>query len=88
MKIKNGFVLRDVGGKSFVVAVGELSKTFKAIITLNETGKEIWKLLSSETTEQAVVDALMEKYVDIDRGEAEKDVSEFVAKLKEDGILE
>ena len=28
MKIKNGFVLRDVGGQAVVIAVGEASKTF------------------------------------------------------------
>ena len=41
MKIKSGFILRDVGGKTFVVAVGERSREFKSMVTLNETGKFI-----------------------------------------------
>ena len=38
MKIKNGFVLRDVGGQAVVIAVGEASKTFHGMINLNATG--------------------------------------------------
>ena len=56
MKIKNGFILRDVGGKTFVVAVGERSREFKGMITLNETGKFIWKALENENTVDGVVD--------------------------------
>ena len=55
MKIKSGFVLRDVAGKTFVVATGELSKTFKGMITLNETGKYIWKLLENEITKEEII---------------------------------
>ena len=59
MKIKSGFILRDVGGKSFVVAVGDRSREFKGMITLNETGKIIWKTLEKESTVDDVVNALM-----------------------------
>ena len=42
MKIKDGFVLRDIAGDTVVIATGELSKTFHGMIKLNSTGKEIW----------------------------------------------
>ena len=42
MKIKNGFVLRVVGGESVVVPVGEMSKKFHGMINLNETGAFLW----------------------------------------------
>lgn len=48
MKIKNGFVLRDVGGQAVVIAVGEASKTFHGMINLNVTGKEIWQELNPD----------------------------------------
>ena len=41
MKIKNGFVLRDVGGQAVVIAVGEASKTFHGMINLNATEKMV-----------------------------------------------
>ena len=88
MKIKNGFILRDVGGKTFVVAVGERSREFKGMITLNETGKFIWKALENENTVDGVVDSLMATYECDDRAMIESDVKAFVDKLEGDGILE
>ena len=88
MKIKSGFILRDVGGKSFVVAVGERSKEFRGMITLNETGKFIWKMLEKGATINDVVDSMLSVYEGADREVIEKDVSDFVAKLQGDNILE
>ena len=88
MKIRNGFILRDVAGKTFVVATGELSKSFKGMITLNETGKYIWKLLENDTTKEAIVDAIMKDYNVEDRALVEGDVDRFINKLTGDNILE
>ena len=46
MKIKKGFVLRDVAGRSVVVATGAAAKRFRGMVMLNETGKEIWTNLT------------------------------------------
>lgn len=88
MKIKTGFILRDVGGKTFVVAVGERSREFKGMITLNETGKIIWKTLEKESTVDDVVDALMSACEGATRDVVEADVMAFVEKLKGDNIIE
>ena len=88
MKIKSGFILRDVGGKTFVVAVGDRSREFKGMITLNETGKIIWQTLQNESNIEDVVNALMDVCVDADREVVEADVKVFVEKLAKDGILE
>ena len=88
MKIKSGFILRDVGGKTFVVAVGERSKEFKRMITLNETGKFIWQTLEKGATVEEVVEAIVTTYECDDRALVEKDVNIFVEKLERDDILE
>ena len=88
MKIKDGFILRDVGGKTFVVAVGERSKEFKGMITLNETGKLIWQTLEKDSSIEDVVNAITSKYECDDVALVEKDVKAFVEKLAGDGILE
>ena len=88
MKIRAGFIKRDVGGRAMVVATGELSKEFKAMITLNETGKFIWELLEKETTKEEIVNKLLEACVDAERAQVEIDVEKFLNKLKEDNILE
>ena len=41
MKIKEGYVLREVAGQAVVIAVGEASKTFHGMINLNETGRRL-----------------------------------------------
>ena len=88
MKIKSGFILRDVAGKTFVVATGELSKSFKGMITLNETGKFIWKLLENDITMEEIVDKMLEAYEGVERSIVENDVEIFVEKLVRDNILE
>ena len=88
MKVKSGFVLRDVAGKTFVVATGDLSKTFKGMITLNETGKFIWKLLENDIEKEAIVDAIMKEDDVQDRAMVENDVNLFIDKLVGDNIIE
>lgn len=88
MKIKSGFILRDVGGKTFVVAVGDRSREFKGMITLNETGKFIWKALEKETTVEEIVSSMLSVYECDDKALVENDVKAFIAKLEGDGILE
>ena len=62
MKIKNGFVLKEVNGKSIVVATGEASRYFKGMLTLNEMGKRIFTALQTETNESRIADEIMEEY--------------------------
>ena len=63
MKIKDGFVLRDIAGDTVVIATGELSKTFHGMIKLNSTGKEIWQILSSgDVTEEYVIEEMAKRH--------------------------
>ena len=82
MKIKDGFILREVAGSYLVVAVGNAVKEFGGIVNLNETGAFLWRLLEKSSTESEMVDALLNEY-EVDRETAEKDVKAFVQKLTE-----
>ena len=86
MKLKSGFVVREVAGKTLAVAVGERSREFHGMITLNGTGRVIWDALANDTTEEAIVDCLLEEY-EIDRETAARDVAAFVGTLRESGVL-
>ena len=88
MKIKDGFILRDVGGKTFVVAVGELSKTFGKMITLNETGKIIWQCLTEGKNADESVDKILSEYDGAARESVIDDVEAFISKLRQEGILD
>ena len=77
MKIKKGFVVRNVGGECVVVTVGEMSKTFHGMINLNETGAFLWRFFTEEHTVEEAVDALCQEY-EADREQVETDVNRFV----------
>lgn len=87
MKIKEGFILREVAGSYLVVAVGKAVKEFGGVVNLNETGAFLWKLLEKSSTKSEMVDALLNEY-DVDRDTAEKDVKAFTDKLMEAKLVE
>ena len=87
MKIKEGFVVREIAGQSVVVALGEASKSFNGIIKLNETGRIIWDKLTDGAEKEDIVKAILAEY-EIDSDTVEKDIDTFVATLKENNILE
>ena len=86
MKIKEGFILREIAGSFIVVAVGDAVKTFNGVINLNQTGALLWKELAKGGDEDALVKALLSEY-DVDEEIAKKDAQEFIAKLKGANLL-
>ena len=82
MKIKDGFILREVAGSYIVVAVGEAVKSFNGVITLNETSAFLWGVLSKGATEEELVNALLGEY-EVDKEVAVKGVKAFINKLVE-----
>jgi L-ribulose-5-phosphate 3-epimerase UlaE len=87
MKIKDGFVLKEVAGQFIVVPVGEAVINFNGMLTLNKTGKFLFEALQEEKTTEELAEMLVGKY-DIDRARALADVREFVAALASNDILE
>ncbi len=87
MKIKKGFVVREVGGKKYAVATGEVAKSFKGMLGLNDMGALIFGLLQTDTTLQAVVDSILNEY-EADRKTVEADVEKFVSQLKSIDVIE
>ena len=86
MKIKEGFLLRQVAGETVVVPTGGVMD-LNMMITLNPTGEFLWKALQEETTQEALTEALLAEY-DVDKAIAEADVAAFVEKLNANGILQ
>ena len=87
MKIKNGFVLRVVGGESVVVPVGEMSKKFHGMINLNETGAFLWKFFTEEHTVEEGVQALLAEY-EVEEELARTDVETFAKTILDNGFAE
>lgn len=86
MRIKNGFVLREVAGQIMVIATGEASKDFHGMIKLNSTGKVIWLALQEGLEECAIAKRLQEQF-DVDAEKALEDTRGFLKQMEEMGFL-
>ena len=86
-KIKEGFVLRKIKDNYIVVALGKASKEFNGMISLNESGAFLWKLLDGTNTFEDIVNKMMAEY-EISEDVASTDVKEYIKKLEDGGIIE
>ena len=86
MKIKDGFILREVAGSYIVVAVGSAVKTFNGVINLNQTGAFLWELLQKGAEKEDLVKALLEEY-EVDEQTASKDVDLFIERLEQANLI-
>ncbi len=87
MKIKEGFLLRTVAGSNIVVPIGEGSIDFSGVITLNEVGAFLWKILEQPADKAALLEKLTAEY-DVDANTASQDIDAFLAKLREANLLD
>lgn len=85
MKLKDGFILRQVAGQTVVLPSGD-ELNLNMMITLNDTGAFLWKLLQNDVQEPELVEALLAQY-DVDGDTAKAAVSSFVRKLSDNGFL-
>ena len=85
MKLKDGFLVRQVAGQTVVLPLGG-DLDLDMMITLNDTGAFLWEKLQEDTDEAALVAALLAEY-DVDEATAKQAVANFVAKLSDNGFL-
>lgn len=86
MKIKDGYVLRQVAGNSIVIAVGDEALNFNGIITINGAGTFLWEKLINGADKDTLLRAMLSEY-DIDEATASADIDEFLLKLKNADLL-
>lgn len=87
MKIKKGFMLRSVGGRNIVVAVGNAAAEFNGMITLNDSGAFLWKRLSKGSTYDELVLAMLAEY-DVSEETAKKDIDVFLENVRKAGLID
>lgn len=85
MKIKEGYRLRKVGNKSIVVALGGIN--FTGLITVNETGTYIWKMLERGADIDEIIAALAAD-CNVSPDEIKGEVLAFTEKLKGADLIE
>lgn len=87
MKIKEGFMLREVAGNYVVIAAGGDGLDFNSIITVNEIGALIWKKIDEGKSEEEIIEDILKEY-SVDKETAAKDFSEFIGQLRELKIID
>jgi len=87
LKIKSGYILRDVADAFIVVPVGERVIDFKGLMTLNETGAFIWRKMEAEVSFENLLNFIVDEY-DIDIEQASLDLNEFIDKVRGIGAIE
>lgn len=86
MRIRDGFVLRDVVGTAVAVPVGERVVDFNSLFSLNSTGRLLWERLSDGASLSDLVNALVTHY-EVTEEQAASDVRTFVDGLRVKGLL-
>lgn len=85
MKLKEGFMLKEVAGSYIVIPVGQID--FTAMITVNETGAFLWERLMNHTTIEELCADMVREY-DIDESTAKRDIEAFIKILSDNNLLE
>lgn len=86
LRLKEGFLLREIAGRIVVVPVKDCLD-LNLMISLNSTGRFLWERLEKGASAQELKDALMEAY-DVSAAKAQTDVDAFIEKLSQNGFLE
>lgn len=86
MKIKDCFILKNIAGVNTVISTSSKT-TFEGMITLNDTGVFMWKLLEKGISSDELVEKMVEEY-GIDKAIAQRDAQGFIDKLTTIDVFE
>ena len=87
MKIKEGFLLRNVAGNNVVVPIGQATLDFNGMMSLNDTGAFLFSKMIEGTTREQLIEELISEY-GIDEQWAQKDVDTFIQKVEGEDLFE
>lgn len=87
MKVEKDFVLREIAGDYVIIPTGKTVLAFNGLITVNEVGADLWKMLQSDVSFEDLVQGILEDY-EVDEETAREDIQEFLDTLIRGGILD
>ena len=86
MRLNKEFVLREIVGEYIIIPTGSTVLEFNGLITVNEVGVTLWKMLQEEVTLDDLVQGVLAEY-DVEEDVAREDILEFLESLTKGGIL-
>lgn len=87
MKIKEGFVLRNVVDEFIVMPTGDNIAKFEGAVVLNEVSAFIFKQLENPVSRDDLLTAMLNEY-DVDEATAAADLDALLEKFADMGVLE
>jgi len=88
MKIKNGFVLRDVCGEKVIMGEGIGALDFGRLLCLNDTAAFLWEVASAgDFSVDSLSEKLCQEY-DVSADQAREDVSAIVKQWQDVNVIE
>ena len=87
LKIKEGFIVREILDSYMAVPVGERTREVHGVIALNETGAFLWKLLEKDISEDKLIASMIKEY-NLSEEIAKEDIKEYLYYLREKGWLD
>ena len=87
MKIKDGYILKDVAGAKIVIATGAQKFNFNGVMTFNSVGADVFNMLDGTNSVDDIVNKIAEDYgVSVER--VATDVENLIKKMKEHNLLD
>ena len=86
MRLKHQFEIMDLDDRVIAVPVGDGAEMYHGVFKMNETAAVIFNLLNEETTEEAIVAFMKEKYsapIDL----LTEDVHKYIEEFKKNDML-
>ncbi len=87
MKINKEMILREIAGDNILVPAAETVLDLNGLFIVTETGAFIWSLLPSVNSEDEILEKMLDEY-DVDKETAQKDITEFLERLRKFGIID
>lgn len=87
MKIKDGFILKDVAGSKIVIATGKERMDFNGVITFNSVGAEVFTMLDGTNSVEEIVSHIAAEYR-VSEDTVKADVEKLIEKMRKHKLIE
>lgn len=87
MKIKNGFIMKDIAGSKVVLPLGERQSEINGIMNFNDIGAEVFNMLDGTNSVEEIASKIAKDY-DASYETVLADVNNFIEKMRAQGLIE
>ncbi len=87
MKIKEGYILKEVAGAKIVIATGAQKMNFNGIMTFNDVGATVFNLLDGVHSISEIAEIIAKEY-DVSVDMVQADVEKLIEKMRAHNLIE